>query len=211
MDIANKIYSTYTNDSHKRKHLGASYIGHECERYIYYTWKNILPAKNGRVLKIFETGNIQEDVIISRMKQAGFDIYHEQLKLKDKEINNFSGSCDGVLDYDNKEYILEIKTFNNNRFKELEKKGVEVSNPVHYAQMIMYMGWSEIPRSLYIAINKNDESIYKEIINFDILLFHALRAKAGKIINSKEIPKGISDKKTFFKCKICPFYRTCFK
>ena len=211
MDIANKIYSTYLNNSYVSENIGASYIGHECERYIYYTWKNILPVNDGRVLKIFETGNIQEDIIISRIKQNGFNIYHQQKRLVDNEINNLTGKIDGILDYNNKEYILEVKTFNDKRFKDLLKNGVILSNSLHYAQMIMYMGWTEIMQSLYVAINKNDETIYTEIVNFDILLFHALRSKAKKIIESKEIPKGISDKKTFFKCKMCHFNKVCFK
>jgi hypothetical protein len=49
----------------------------------------------------------------------------------------------------------------------LEKKGVKVSKPMHWAQMQVYMLGTKIERALYVAVCKDDDRIYTERVKYD--------------------------------------------
>ena len=69
------IYSTYKN-SPPRPHLGASEIGAQCERALWYSFHHCkLPAFSGRMLRLFETGQREEERIIRNLRSAGLQVW----------------------------------------------------------------------------------------------------------------------------------------
>src|SRR6056300_262007 len=70
---AQKIYNWYQEKSRPyRPHLGASVIGHSCDRYLWLTFRwakqQDFPR---RILRLFETGNLEETRIAKELKGIG--------------------------------------------------------------------------------------------------------------------------------------------
>ena len=218
--IAQGIYKYYedNNEDWKRDHLGGSLIGHECQRAIWLSFRwAIKPEFSGRILRLFQTGQREEERIVYNLQSIGLEIYDKdpdtwkQIRVKLNE--HCGGSIDaigrGFKEAKDKWHILEFKTHNDKSFKDLLKNGVKVSKPQHYAQMTFYTGLMQKERAYYIAVNKNTDEIYSERIKLDNKFFKQLCLKADAIIDSKTLPVGISDNPEFYKCKWCDYYKFC--
>lgn len=179
-DIAAAIEGRPRSD---RQYLGGSYIGHECVRRLYYHFRHASKEDfDWRLLKIFETGNVEEDRMIADLRRAGYrvaDKAKDGRQFKAETLNGWiAGHLDGFIEIDDEPYVLELKTHSLNSFTRLESKGVKKSKPVHYSQMQFYMGMSAkhlekwgldkpVHKALYMAKCKNDERLYFEFIDYD--------------------------------------------
>lgn len=199
-----------------RYHLGASQIGKECSRDIWYGWRwassNVFP---GRMLRLFQRGHEEEPKIYKWLKQMGCQIWSV-----DPEGNqygfrslggHFAGSTDGIIKIpgDNTPMILELKTANDRSFKSTKEKGVRATKPEHYAQMMVYCQQLELTRALYLVVNKNDDEIYAEFVDYDPVEAEALWQKARGIIATNRPPAKLSNDPSFFKCKFCNHSDVC--
>src|SRR4051812_41371024 len=73
-DINSYCVETLT-DSH-RHHLGASIIGKECSRAIWYTFRWVkFEVFNGRMLRLFDRGKLEEARIINWLKGIGCQVW----------------------------------------------------------------------------------------------------------------------------------------
>ena len=55
-----------------RDHLGASIIGKSCARALWYDFRWITPARHsGRLLRLFETGQLEEDRLVRNLRATG--------------------------------------------------------------------------------------------------------------------------------------------
>jgi hypothetical protein len=75
--------------------------------------------------------------------------------------------------------------------------------------MQVYMGQLKIETGLYVSVNKNDDQIHAEWIDFDQATFDALRQRAKEIIFSASPPDKLSDNPANFKCKLCGMWGVC--
>ena len=68
------------DDGH-RNHLGASLIGHECKRYLWYTFRWVLHETcTGRLYRLFNRGHKEEDRFIEWMKGIGIEVWADDLE-----------------------------------------------------------------------------------------------------------------------------------
>jgi len=105
---------------------------------------------------------------------------------------------------------LEYKTYNVKSFAYLLSKGsVKEAKPEHYTQMQEYMHYMGLPRCLYIAVCKNDDTWYTEVIEYKES--HALWAidKARAAISARQLPKRFSDNASNMTCKFCDHKMVC--
>ena len=68
------IFAGYERDASEgfRTHLGASLIGKACERALWYDFRWTTKAKfPGRVLRLFETGNREEERLVRNLRRTG--------------------------------------------------------------------------------------------------------------------------------------------
>ena len=201
-----------------RPHLGASIIGHNCDRWLWYSFRWIAREDfDGRMLRLFRRGQLEEQQIVTDMRRAGFKVNdidpntRKQYSFKD---GHFAGSMDGiiqegVLEAPTKQHVMEIKTHSLKSYTALEKDGVQKSKPQHYAQMQVYMGATGIDRALYVAICKDNDSIYTERVRFDLKVYEQLNAKAQRIVASDRIPEPMTADPTWFECKFCSAASIC--
>lgn len=202
-----------------RGHLGASVLGRECKRALWYGFRWTTPANfPGRVLRLFQRGHVEEDLLASEIRSAGMTL----AQVDDQTGKQFSfsdvgghvgGSMDGALhgmvEAPKRWHVFECKTHNDKSFKLLKKDGVKASKPEHEAQMQLYMRWSGMERAAYFALNKNDSEVYIERVKYDHVAAVNLVEKAHEIVTAPEPPVGISEKPTYYLCKWCDHAPTC--
>jgi len=200
-----------------REHLGASLIGHPCDRHLWYTFRwAATPTWEGRMLRLFDRGKREEAVVVEELRGAGVELYvretDRQIECRDPS-GHFGGSVDGVgrgfPEAPKSWAILEVKTHNGKSFTELRKLGVNGSKPQHYDQMQAYMGLLKIDRALYFAVNKDNDEIYTEWVHFDADAFRDLQARATRVIDADTPPQRVSDDPANFQCKSCTHFALC--
>jgi len=125
---------------------------------------------------------------------------------------HFAGSSDGMIRGPGLPEGwggLEEKTHSDKSFKALVKSGVISSKPVHYVQMQIYMHYFKLRWTLYLAVNKNDDELYAEIVYYkaEVALYHIDNAK--KIVESRKPPVRITEDPSWFECKFCAFREIC--
>ena len=124
------------------------------------------PAKpvDGRVIRLFRTGNIIEDAIINDLESIGIEVTDRQ---REVEIVNgdivLKGHIDGIINGQ----LLEIKSAAEKYFKQLLKVGYEKWNPKYKAQAHVYMVLCELTECMVIVENKNDSTLYIETLKLD--------------------------------------------
>jgi len=203
----------------ERGYLGASAIGHHCERMLWYDFRLCIARDfPGRLYRLFNTGDREEERMVEELRGIGCEVHDvdengEQFGFKDLG-GHFSGHCDGtglgILEAPKTWHVLEFKTHNDKSFKKLQKEGVEKSKPQHYAQMMIYMGQMGLKRALYQAKNKNDDDLYIERIRFDSKVYKRFMAKAERVIRSSPPPVRCADRPDTFACKWCDAYKLCW-
>lgn len=217
---AKKIHWLYEQKTElPRPHMGASIIGHACDRYIWQSWRWLFKEQfHGRILRLFETGQREEERMANNLRAIGVELYtHDPETGKQVSVTalngHFAGSVDGIgrgFEEAPKSWaVLEVKTHNAKSYAELEKKGVKAAKPQHYSQMTVYMGLLEINRAMYLAQCKNTDEIYAEWVHFNKEDFTALMARAKSLIEAKAPPPGISSDPAWYECKWCGFYSVC--
>jgi hypothetical protein len=202
-----------------RSHLGASLIGEECARKIWYGFHwFVKPKFDGRMLRLFNRGHLEEARFIAMLLAAKVTIYQQDENGKQFRISDcdehFGGSGDGVAiglpDLPNNEpCLLEFKTHNDKSFKALIKSGVDIAKPQHYAQMQVYMRKMGLRYGLYGAVNKNDDSLHLEIIALDIETADLYLNKAKAIIWMRTPPRRISESPGWLACSWCDYKPQC--
>lgn len=219
VDLIYKHYEDQQQDNGWREHLGASQIGKPCYRQLWYQFRWCVPFNHpGRLLRLFRRGELEEKVLTGDLRAIGVTV-HEVDPQSGKQYRfadcggHVGGSCDGVAlgikEAPKTWHIVEYKTCNDKSFKALCKNGVEGEKPEHFAQMQLYMGWAELTRALYLAVNKNDDSIYQERIKFDKAVFKALCDKAREIVFSEEPLHKFKTDSSFVPCVYCDYKQQC--
>ncbi len=221
------------NDGH-RTHLGASLIGRECKRYLWYVFRWVYQEPHsGRVQRLFNRGHREEARFIEWLEGIGAQVWFENRNLPQNEkgeypqyrisdvMGHFGGSLDAVIilpeRYGIPEPILgEFKTNGTGAgFNKLVGDGMAVSKPEHYAQTSTY-GFKGVEGTkfryvLYMNINKNDDSIHVELVELNHRLGEQMTIKAEQIIMSQVPPPRLSDNITFHKCQYCAMNEICHK
>lgn len=216
------IYKNYEkkSDQKGRKHLGASEIGHECDRYLWLSFRWAKPADfDGRMLRLFDSGNQQEPRLIADLRGIGVEVWDKDEKgyqWSYKALGgHFAGSLDGVglglPEAPKTPHLLEFKTANAKSFAAMVKNGVKKSKPQHWVQMQVYMGWAKLTRAMYLMVDKNTDDIYSERVEFEKDAFDLAIQRAERIITAPEPAVTLADAATNFTCKFCRFKSQCYE
>jgi CRISPR/Cas system-associated exonuclease Cas4 (RecB family) len=218
--LARLIYDQYEKREaakNPRFHLGASSLGSECRRAIWYEfrWAD-LAAIDGRILRMFESGHLQEPRVVHDLRSVGLEVHAvdpdtgAQIRFNN---GHMQGSCDGVVrgvpEAPKTTHLLEIKGMNDKNFKAIVKSGVKEAQPKYYVQMQVYMRAFRLSRSLLVVVNKNTDELHFERVNYDErAAIDAVRA-GNMVIQSSLPPTRLSDDPAMFKCKMCSFSEIC--
>lgn len=199
-----------------RAHLGASGLGHPCERYLWLGFRWSVREKfKGRILRLFRRGQMEEATVVSDLRAIGCEIHStEDDQVFVQLAPHIGGSIDGIIESGLPEapksrHILEIKTHSLKSFTDLVKQGVEQSKPVHYAQMQLYMHGTGIERALYFAVCKDNDELHVERVKYDKAAAEKLLERGQRVVASDNIPPPISTDPTWYQCRFCPAHAMC--
>ena len=202
-----------------RGYLGASIIGHHCERYLWYCFRQCCkPDFSGRMYRLFETGDLEEPRFVRELRAIGCTVHDTDENGEQFEVSAFGGHFSGHMDgcalgipeAPKTWHVLEFKTHNAKSFKHLEKWLVGVSKPQHYAQMQVYMHLTGMKRALYLAKNKDTDNLYSERIHYDRTDAEKLMQRARRIITDASPPERISTRPDFYQCGWCDAKAICW-
>lgn len=205
-------------DSH-RSHMGASLIAGECGRAIWYNFRwATKPNFEGRMIRLFNRGHLEEARFIAMLLMIGCQIYQQDENGKQFRIHHaeghFGGSGDGIAmgipDLPQGQVCLtEFKTHNAKSFGELKSKGVREAKFEHFGQMNTYMEKMGIPVCLYLAVNKDNDELYGEIVYLDRVLAGELLDRGERLVWMEEPPPKIARTPGFWKCRFCDHSPVC--
>lgn len=220
-DIDNFCQSFY--ESGHRNHLGASELGEECWRKLWYSFRWCKLEKfDGRMLRLFNVGHSAEPRFISYLRGIGFEVREFDENGKQFRImganGHYGGSLDGMCKaphhYQLSEDLIFLNEFKTNNtgtgFTKVDDEGVAKAKPRHFAQMSQYGYKKNLKYGIYIIENKNDSSLIVKVIELDWNLGAQLEKKANDIIQSKEPPPRISENPAMYSCKFCDKKGICF-
>ncbi len=212
-----------------RSHLGASILGRKCAREIWYHFR--WAAKElfeGRMLRLFDRGQREEERFAEWLRMAGAEVWtHDESQPRKPDgtfpqyrISGWGGHFGGSLDGVGRgipdlppgtPFLCEFKTHNDKSFKVLVEDGLCAAKPEHFAQCQTYMFRMGLPWALYLGINKNDDSIFPELIQANPTEGERLFNRAGEIINSETPPPRIatSPRMIAYACRFCTFKDIC--
>lgn len=202
-----------------RSHMGASLIGGECARSIWYGFRwATKPTFPGRILRLFNRGHLEEARFIALLLLIGVQVYQQDENGNQFRISHagghFGGSGDGVglgiPDLDPATAaLLEFKTHGEKSFKELVAKGVRDAKFEHYVQMNVYMRKMGLAVGLYGAVNKNTDELHMEIIVLDPVIADQFLDRGENLVFMVDPPKKINESPGFWKCRFCDHRPVC--
>lgn len=202
-----------------RPHLGASLLGHHCDRYLWLSFRWAFKEQfSGRMRRLFRRGHLEELQVVSDLRNIGIEI--NDTGGEQARVNfgcHISGSLDGKIERGVPEapkarHVLEVKTYSKKSFDDLVSKGVEASKPQHFAQMQVYMHGTGIERALYVAVCKDDDRLHTERVRYDKDIAEKLIARGKRIALSDTIPEPCpGGSPEWYLCKFCPAYSMCWQ
>lgn len=211
-------------DSGHRKHLGASELGEECHRKLWYKFRWVKEEIfDGRMLRLFNVGHTAEPRFISYLRGIGFEVREFDDNGKQFRIigakGHYGGSLDGMCKaparYEISEDIIFLNEYKTNNtganYDAVEKQTLAKAKPKHWAQMCQYGYKKGIRYGIYLIENKNDSEITVKVVELNWNYGKLLEEKAEQIIFTKEPPPRISDNPAFQDCKFCHLANICHK
>lgn len=221
--------ATIYNDGF-RWHLGASIIGDECSRKLWYTFRWVAEkSADGRMHRLWNRGHLEENRHIEWLRGLGFTVHDRdtsqppradgtfpQIRISNSVKGHFGGSVDGVIHFPESwqipgPFTLSCKTNGTGAgFKAVLEEPISKSKPQHFIQESVYGRSLGITHSVYINANKNDDDLAIQIVKLDFDLAKRMEQKASEIVFSRTPPPRLSENANFFQCKsLCEFKDVC--
>jgi hypothetical protein len=212
----NKIDDYYEASYKGREGLGLSQIGHECNRWLWYQYNNFphVPP-SGRVLRIFQLGELLEKQVKKDLLKVGYNVLNTQKEVK-FEFGNLQliGHIDGIIEklVESKEpHLWEMKTMSDKYFKEVLKDGYENYSTQYKAQVHAYMLGLKLKNAFITVYNKNTSELYQERIKLKKDWIVGVLSDVFSIIQKKDVPERFCPNEMFWKSKFCDFRKVCWK
>ncbi len=225
-DLPNKVLGYYASkaESKTRGYIGASILGHACERRIWLDWNGVSAPvsktpeeilKTGSREEKFDRGRHEEERLIKALQGAGYLIIDRQGAFSVLD-GNFQGHIDGIIiDEKGSKYILEIKSTQEKYFNALVRSGVKKTFATYYLQCQMYMHFFNIPKTLFLAVNKNNGEIYQVALEANEAVIEIGLKKINKIIShGQDMPATLGDANDVppkMPCQYCDFVNFCYQ
>lgn len=201
---------------HPRPHIGASMMGHPCDRWIWLSFRwAVQPQFPGRILRLFRRGHqMEEATIVDDLRAIGMDVRTSRQQVRVDFGAHVSGSIDaiiesGVPEAPKKRHVAEFKTHNLKSFNDLEKNGVNKSKPDHFVQMQIYMHGTKIDQALYVAVCKDDDRIYTEVVRYEKDIAQRYIDRGHRLALEDRMPPPLSNDPSWYQCKFCDAHEFC--
>ncbi len=206
----------YVRGFKQRRRLGLSQAGHKCQRFLWYKHRGFdEPVPEGRVLRLFQLGNMLEDQTIEDLAQAGLTVHSCQKQVDfqydDMELTgSIDGIVEGLVEAPKTPHLFEHKTCSKKKYEELLKKGYRAWNDVYYWQTQFYMLGLGLKRAAAFVYCKDDSRLYMERIKLDRDATIERLQTVFEAIEKPSPPCRACPRMDHWEAKFCPFYEECF-
>ena len=204
-----------------RSYLGASIIGHECDREVQFSWwvRPLLPA---RIKTIFARGHFHEARIREQLIGAGF-AFAPPAALEFSALDGYlQGHADGIVIaapampgvYFETPCVWECKALNAKNWRAVARDGLTKVFPRYSVQVSVYQFYIGKPNPALITCVNSDSC---EVLHF-VLPFNATRAtqaieRATRIIaatRAGELLPRFTDNPNDLRCRWCSHKQKCW-
>jgi hypothetical protein len=223
-------------DEPHRGHLGASLVGRDCAREIWYAFRWVHKGTpEPRMLRLYNRGHLEEGRFIALLLMLGLEVWQVDETGKQFRISwadgHAGGSGDGVARGipdlpPTTPALTEFKTHGEKSFIKLAGKldewrayrkgkgqftgeGLRISKFEHFVQMQTYMRKMGLAAGIYFAVNKNTDDIYAEVIHLDSEFADQFLSRGEQLVQMPGPPKRINESPGFFKCRFCDRHPVC--
>lgn len=211
------IYKAYEDANEHYDSLGISVgvAGTECDRALWFVFRWACePEKvDGRKVSIFRTGDAWEERLVRDLEAIGVDVYGQQDRMRllaGHVRGKRDGAGVGVPEAPKKEHLFEFKSSKASDFRDIVKRGVKDSKPLHYAQCQLGMHYFGLERCLYLVVNKDTDERHSERIHYDLEYCAKLLARLEWIIEMDEPPARLCTKRDDFRGMFCRQAEVCW-
>lgn len=215
-------------ESQRRGYLGASIVGHYCERHVQYhllAARGIVERKQpaARIMRIFDRGNLYEEKARQWLKDAGFlfGIPPKGKQFEDFE-GQFRGHVDGVITAWKRPgtfcpiplpALWENKCLGSKGWKKLVEEKLQKYSSTYFTQVQLYMHYTGLLRCLFTAVNADTMELYHELVEYNQTEAELARARVATVIAASDdgvMVLRCSSTSTFYICKWCDFSADCW-
>ena len=202
-------------ENKSRKYIGASGVGNACDANLAFCLRgfpNTEPPSN--LKRIFKMGHVIEEIVVADLKKAKNVVVHEVDSATGEQFSyselggHISCHTDGMIEVDGMSYVLEIKSMNHASFQKFVAKSIKISHHHYYCQVQMYMAFSKIRQSFFIAYNKDKSLYHAEIVEFDEVEWSYLKQRIVTVLNGDAAK--VSTDATDWRCRGCFKLEVCW-
>ena len=202
-----------------REYLGASSLGHECQRYPALAFRLArTKPKDGRVARLLQTGHREELRLLADLRAIGVKVWDRDEAGQQWSVSFLGGHGRGHLDAvalglpeaPKTPHVIDCKTTKAEKFRAVVKHGIRKTFPVYFAQGVLYMGLMDLERAAFLFVNKDDDSLHLERFEFDRTEFDRLMALAERIVFGAALPPKAGEKAEDIPCEWCDFKDVCW-
>lgn len=211
-EILTRIDALYIDNSEERDYLGASEVGADCTRYLWLKFHRYIHPKKWepRMLRLFDRGANEEPIFQANLNAIGFEFESGCSDQAGFADGFFKGHGDGVMILDGVRYAAEYKTHNLKNFNTLKPGTLALTFPKHYAQAQVYMHYFKCQYCVYLAVCKDDDRLFCDVIEYNDKDFQTYKAKADYIATTDHPPERIASRPTDYRCKMCDAAAVCW-
>jgi hypothetical protein len=231
-----KIKDAYDTkvSSGRRSHYGFSGagggLGERCERALWLRWRwqnrdkfaYVAPdatprdrIKSAAMHRLVNRGHLEEARFLAMLEMIGVQV--DDPTEGQERVALFNGHAGSALDAvlhnvpcaPGETVLGEFKTSNDKNFMSLVKDGCRVSKAAHYVQMQLCMAVRGIHKCLYMVVNKNNDELYTEMVDYNEPFATKEIALIEKIVFDNAPGAKISNDPTWFSCKSCDCHSIC--
>jgi hypothetical protein len=213
-------------DKPHREYLGASLVGHECDRKVQYEWMAVqgqIPPEgfDAQTLRRFDRGNVYEYRARKWLQGAGFIFFApNNLEISDFD-GKFRGHVDGIIAgfYPGDSPLAlpalwECKCLASKGWKALEKDGLRKYSPTYFGQVQIYMHYLKLQRCLFTVVNADSMELAHYLIDYSEMEAALIKAKISSVFTATKLGEMLprcTDDPEYYVCKWCPFREECWK
>lgn len=212
-----------------RRYLGASLIGQECRRRIWYSFRWALPrAFPATSYRAIQDGHRGEAVMVAWLRSLpDIQLWTEDPDQPGGQIGftacagHFRGHLDGIIlglyQAPKTPHVWEHKVCNETKWNKLvkliqehgEKAALLQWDAVYYAQAQIYMHQMDLTRHYLTVGTPGNRKLVSCRTEYRATDAKAILKKAEQIITSDRPPLKLSDDPTWYQCKLCDYHALC--